>query len=139
MMMKPVLCYVRGQWAYFTTQVLAKQWGDDWNDAPYEHNAGLPYEYDEHDRKKGREPWRIVKLAFGAPLDEPCERQVNSSFSVEQINAGQVPWLAGAKCNIMAGTPLDKFIAAIVEAGGKVYVDADTWRGEFSRRLQERG
>ena len=40
----PILCYVDEPWAYFTTQDLDKQWGDDWNDAPYEHNAGTPYE-----------------------------------------------------------------------------------------------
>ena len=38
-----VLCYVDSPWAYFTTRPLEKQWGDDWNDAPYEHNAGTPY------------------------------------------------------------------------------------------------
>ncbi len=37
------LCYVEGSWAYFTTQELKNQWGDDWNDTPYEHNAGDPY------------------------------------------------------------------------------------------------
>ena len=41
--MKEKLCYVEGNIAYFTTQDLDKQWGDDWDDAPYEHNAGLPY------------------------------------------------------------------------------------------------
>jgi hypothetical protein len=39
----PVLCYVEGFWAFFTTRPLAEQWGDDWDDAPYEHNAGRPY------------------------------------------------------------------------------------------------
>ena len=42
-MKEPILCYVKGPWAYFTTQPLKKQWGDDWDDAPYEHNAGEPY------------------------------------------------------------------------------------------------
>lgn len=43
-MTQPMLCYVKEPWAYFTTQPLDKQWGDDWNDAPYEHNAEEPYE-----------------------------------------------------------------------------------------------
>ena len=38
------LCYIEKNFAYFTTQDLEKQWGDDWDDAPYEHNAGTPYE-----------------------------------------------------------------------------------------------
>ena len=37
------LCYVAGNFAYFTTKPLSEQWGDDWDDAPYEHNAGTPY------------------------------------------------------------------------------------------------
>lgn len=40
---KAVLCYVDGNKAWFTTKPLAEQWGDDWDDAPYEHNAGQPY------------------------------------------------------------------------------------------------
>ena len=28
---------------YFTSDMTA-QWGDDWDDRPYEHNAGPPYE-----------------------------------------------------------------------------------------------
>ena len=28
---------------YFTSD-LENQWGDDWDDSPYEHNAGPPYE-----------------------------------------------------------------------------------------------
>lgn len=37
------LCYINGSTAYFTTLSLDDQWGDDWDDAPYEHNAGTPY------------------------------------------------------------------------------------------------
>jgi hypothetical protein len=39
-----ILCYATATWAFFTTRSLKEQWGDDWNDAPYEHNAGDPYE-----------------------------------------------------------------------------------------------
>lgn len=37
------LCYVEDNFAYFTND-FENQWGDDWNDRPYEHNAGEPYE-----------------------------------------------------------------------------------------------
>ena len=43
------LCYIDGAWAYFTTQALADVIGDDWNDAPYECNAGAPYEWGAYD------------------------------------------------------------------------------------------
>ena len=38
------LCYVDGNKAWFTNN-FEKQWGDDWNDRPYEYNAGLPYDH----------------------------------------------------------------------------------------------
>lgn len=28
---------------YFTSDI-ENQWGDDWDDRPYEHNAGKPYQ-----------------------------------------------------------------------------------------------
>ena len=49
-----VLCYVYGPWAYFTSRPLSEQWGDDWNDAPYEHNAGEPYGPCWHNEEKHR-------------------------------------------------------------------------------------
>ena len=41
--MKYKLCYVKDNIALFTTQSLSKQWGDDWDDATFEHNADKPY------------------------------------------------------------------------------------------------
>lgn len=38
------LCYVDGQKAWFTDN-FEKQWGDDWNDKPYECNAEEPYDH----------------------------------------------------------------------------------------------
>ena len=35
--------------AYFTRLDLLEQWGDDWNDAPYDCNAEGPYENSEGD------------------------------------------------------------------------------------------
>lgn len=125
--MEPVLCYVSGCWAYFTTQPLSKQWGDDWNDAPYEHNAGHPYYYDEHDKKAGKEQWEIIEVAFQADLITPKSDYLNSPFSVKQINAGAVAWLRSDQYHrgeiivIPAGTTLAKFRELINKSGGKVY------------------
>ena len=38
------LCYIDGNKAYFTDN-FKRQRGDDWNDAPYEHNAEPPYDH----------------------------------------------------------------------------------------------
>lgn len=86
--------------AFFTKLDLLEQWGDDWNDAPYEHNAEEPYEDTEGD---------IIEVPFafiGSEDDEgyfstyPLEYKLpkdygggNSPWSVEDINLGAVPWL----------------------------------------------
>jgi len=115
------LCYVDGAWAFFTTKPLTgegRQWGDDWNDAPYEHNAGTPYE---------DEGYEIVKLAFDAELDQPGEGCYNSPYSVEMINSGAIAWLrtpawkSGDIVVIPAGTPVRDFVLLVKKAGGKVY------------------
>lgn len=117
------LCYVERPWAYFTTQELNEQWGDDWDDAPYEHNAGEPYEYCNYD--EGKKPWKIVKVVFDAELYAPCQLlqgdNCNSPYSVEQINNGATDWLRSDKVSIPAGTTYEKFCGIIKECGGKIY------------------
>lgn len=58
------LCYVHHNILYFTDS-FEKQWGDDWDDAPYEHNAGEPYEWEddwtpEQNRKHGHAHIRYI-------------------------------------------------------------------------------
>lgn len=119
------LCYVDGDWAYFTTRDIDKQWGDDWNDVPYEHNAGTPYPPMSND-KEGE--WMIFKVAWDGPFVTPREGHVNSPYSVQMINAGKVPWLKtdqyhdGEHVEIKAGLLLPMFIHDIKKAGGTVYV-----------------
>ena len=120
------LCYVDGPWAYFTTQKLSEQWGDDWGDRPYEHNAGEPYTYLDHDRKEGREPWKILKVAFDGSFEAPCDKFGNSPYSVQDINSSAVAWLIAHPWEkdpvvIIAGTTLEEFTKLIEQGGGKVY------------------
>lgn len=123
-----VLCYVSGDWAYFTTQPLSKQWGDDWDDAPYEHNAEAPYT--PHAKSQGQ--WDIVKVAFEVMLaqpneDEYMERVLNSRYSVQDINDKRIAWLRPSVFSkegsqpIYAGDTLREFIDKIHLAGGEVY------------------
>jgi hypothetical protein len=132
-MSEEVFCYVDGNWAYFTTQPLSEQWGDDWDDVPYEHNAGTPYEYSLHDRSAGVVvPWEIVKVAWDGEFETPASGHLNSPWSVAQINAGASPWLctspfASSKAfvAISAGTTLSRFCELIRQGGGKVYVEKE--------------
>ena len=130
-----VLCYVSGSAAYFTTQPLEKQWGDDWDDAPYEHNAGSPYEWRPKRWTKdgwveNDEPrWEITKVFYeGAWLETPDDTGgFNSRWSVQDINAGKTPWLIDrygkTGVRIMAGTPLSRFKEVIRAMDGVIYVE----------------
>lgn len=119
------LCYVDLPWCYFTTNDVSKQWGDDWNDAPYEHNAGTPYKW--HDGSNDLQ-YEIKQVSIDADLEAPCEHHFNSPYSVEMINSGAVPWLkspsyASNKIEIAAGTSLDDFIELVKSIKGRVYIE----------------
>lgn len=121
-----ILCYISGdhgsdsdepsQWiAFFTTRSLADQWGDDWNDAPYDCNAGWPYlphkSYSAYDREKkewregsdyenGEPKWRIYMVKFtSSEYLLPCAYGVRQHYdgygylAVDQINDGESAWL----------------------------------------------
>lgn len=128
---EPKLCYIRDCWAYFTTQNISQQWGDDWDDAPYEHNAETPYEYTKHDKARGLAPWIIIKVAFDGDFDQPCSNRFNSCWCVRDINKGKVPWLTSPSYvynkieDIYAGATLDQFCERIKHGGGEVYMKKD--------------
>ena len=133
------LCYIANNFAYFTTQDLDKQWGDDWNDAPYEHNAGAPYEpsirYYADGRKEkferdwnedGTPKWEILKVAFDTRwyVETPAETAgSNSMYSVQMINNKLIPWLVKyPDKELFAGASVEEFITFIEECGGTVYL-----------------
>ena len=134
------LCYIENNFAYFTTQELDKQTGDDWNDAPYEHNAGTPYEprifyYADGRREKDLTEWNedgtpkfeIYKVAYDyCGAETPAQiAGSNSRYSVDMINAKVVPWLTdwpNGKRALFAGASVEEFITFIEDGGGTVYL-----------------
>jgi hypothetical protein len=126
------LCYVDGRdrFAWFTSIPLADQWGDDWNDSPYEHNAGEPYS--THKEGSERVEHHLVKVAWDGPYETPAEQAgINSMWSVERINGGPIAWLIptswgvteGADVKpIHAGASLVDFVIALEKAGGHAYL-----------------
>ena len=84
-------------YAFFTEVALSDQWGDDWDDTPYEHNAGEPYDY--HYEGDERKEHLIVKVPFyirrdGFYVKLPRDYAYdNSPFCVRDINAGAVAWI----------------------------------------------
>lgn len=125
------LCYVDGQKAWFTDS-FEKQWGDDWNDKPYECNAGEPYNSwseliedneDMFKRKYKHHQIKLKTLYFETndwTEQKPCDM---GRFSVEDINKGTIAWVHTDNFNILAGTEIEEFIKIIKENGGKIYME----------------
>jgi hypothetical protein len=129
------LCFVYGPWAWFTTRDLSDQCGDDWDDAPYEHNASCPYgSDDEH---------LVFQVAYEGPFVEPDDAHHNSPYSVEQINRKAMPWLRTEpwlhkqEVQIPAGTTFREFIRLIYSAGGTVYVECQPTKLTTDRQWRE--
>lgn len=114
------LCYVSDSFAYFTRKELSEQWGDDWDDAPYEHNACEPYNDDGAD---------IIRLAYHGDLQTPCDGYCNSPFSVKSINLGAAAWLydrwGKSGVAIQAGCGIEEFIAKVKKANGCAYMEVE--------------
>ena len=127
------LCYVDEPWAYFTTKPLDDQWGNNWNDAPYEHSSGPPYKW----RIEDGQPWEIVRVAYSGDVVTPSYGVFNSGLSVEDINRRKAaPWLrspdyVGVVVEIWAGCHLKEFIKLIRLAGGDVYMSLEENLSEF--------
>lgn len=127
------LCYVEGNKAWFSDN-FENQWGDDWNDRPYECNAEVPYtSWGEEigEDEKGKPIYKEHKIKHKTLYFEtedwmdkrPCDI---GRFSVEDINKQAVAWVHTSKFNILAGTTIEKFIETIENNGGKIYLE----RGE---------
>lgn len=125
------LCYVEGGRLWFTSCPLDKQTGDDWNDVPYEHNAGQPYEWQEHTELERYEvKWGYFMGLFLDPAE--FSNRANSPWSVDMINTGIVPWLrsssypfSGQDVKIFAGESPAKVASKIISAGGELWVPLD--------------
>ena len=117
------LCYIDSNKAYFTSD-WKHQDGDDWDNAPYEHNAGLPYNsyFDVCSNKEI--PIKLKEIYFELPIDYklPDDDYFNSPFSVQDINNHRVPWIIINNHYIFAGTSYTNFVKQIFELGGTIYV-----------------
>ena len=142
------LCYISDKCAYFTTQDIADQWGDDWNDAPYEHNAGEPYLPTMHDT----EHWDIDQIFYRGGFETPADvGNGNSPWSVDDINKHRVPWLTFHywdrdpkttnwirvdEDKIYAGATREEFIGFIKKHGGRVWLESGADLEEKEERKQ---
>jgi hypothetical protein len=123
------LCYVKGNWAWFTSCSLDFQLGDGWTETPYEYSSMPPYGV--HKTSDGKQKkHKIVKVAFESDYEEPCCDELRTKLSVVMINKGKIPWLKTSPYSsielkpITAGTSLEDFIKIIRASGGDVFVPA---------------
>ena len=108
------LCFVENNVAYFTNN--PNQWGDDWNDKPYECNAGFPYK---------DEGFELVSISFNSNYNyiEPKEYFYSNKFSAEEINCKFIPWLIPEDVKyapIFAGESIKDFTKKIKNANGEI-------------------
>ena len=104
--------------AYFTPLPLSEQWGDDWNDAPLDCNAGIPYDdvTDEIEEKDGirfvkkSHEIEILTVVFDADCSFPWSYGYNSPFCVDDVNKQAVAWMYDGKTTIHAGINPKDFI-----------------------------
>lgn len=59
-------------------------WGDDWDDAPYEHNAGIVY-------PEFVTAMLDVAFKFDCAVVEPCDGELNSSWCKKDMIEQRVP------------------------------------------------
>jgi len=124
------LCYVkrlddeRITMLWFSKLDVSMVCGDDWNDAPYECNAGEPYE-------DGNDYVRIIvedlDYLHGRSIIVPCDEYLNSPYSVLDINNRKVvPWVIAEddekKVEFYAGASLERVINLLGAYNGiKIY------------------
>lgn len=98
-------------YAYFSPVSKEEQWGDDWDDIPYEHNAEIPYDdiiletrpstaYEGLNVATKVRAYEVLRLPFWVDNDGLAVRfpkdwgqYGNSPFCVRDINAGAVAWI----------------------------------------------
>jgi len=112
----------------FGPEHLEEWWGDDWDDAPYEHNAGEVYD----EFVVGR-----VEIAFPWSYDirEPCDGYSNSPYSKEQLRDEDIPIVIIYPCSlterygyrphdvlarVYMGQPIAEAVWELLAAGGHV-------------------
>ena len=90
----PFKDYIKGEqelYAYFTPIELDEQWGDDWNDAPYDCNAGVPYDTDDANKEITiiRIPFAVKSYNYNLPKDYGY----NTPFCVLDMNQLACAWI----------------------------------------------
>lgn len=115
--------YIDGKqdhYAYFTPISLDTQWGDDWDDSPYDCNSGIPYDSSIIDGV--RKHIEIIQIPFCKKYNFRLTNDLSHRdcpFSVKDINRGVVCWMFLENDQddysvIYGGDSIEKFIKTLI-------------------------
>ena len=95
--------------------------GDNWDDVPYDHNAGPPYDYS-----------MMVTIDL---RNLPGVTFPPSEFSINMINEGIVPWLKYGNYTLYAGaTPRECMFFVLMKEIAAIKIQR-LWKGFLGRRV----
>lgn len=86
-------------------------YGDDWNDYPYEHNAGTVYD----EFVSGH---RDIAFPFDMVVLEPCDGEYNSQYSKDDMRARRVPCIIAVPGEIADSAGWDQSFSKLVAIDG---------------------
>ena len=101
---------------YLGRPKLKDWWGDDWDDRPYEHNAGRVYD-------EFISGYIDIAFSFDCEVDEPCEGVDNSQYCKDSFKCGETPIIKGTIHFYMQET-LEQILARVQTTHGKLHVIA---------------
>ena len=78
-----------------------EQWGDDWNDRPYDSNAGVVYDEYVKDTVE-------ISIEFDSDVLEPCDGELNCHYSKEDMINRVVPCFIIVPQSVKAGHWFDE-------------------------------
>jgi hypothetical protein len=94
--MKTSLCYVDRNKLFFTTLPLEEQWGDNWDEEPYETKSSYPYNEKDALGNDTISQYAMIipeRLVRKVTIVCPCDEWKQSPYTVEEINEGYEPWI----------------------------------------------
>ena len=109
---------------FYLGKNLEEAWGDDWNDVPYEHNAGTVYE-------EYYEAYMDIAWGLDYAVCEPCDGYYNSPFCKVDFKKRNLPVIVAKKMEKYEF--IDNFINCLTRADHKIFL------GDSAVSLSEKG
>ncbi len=117
------LCYVMDGVAHFVPGPVEPGMGGGWHKLGFIHNSDPPYGRDDSGQVR-----EVREIRFEGPYvtaQDMVEHGTYGTMSVNDINAGGMPWMVSDSSALRAvtfqgGMPLERFVEAIEATGGTI-------------------